>query len=128
MPWLLSDNGSGLVGKDFKVYIDEVGLEHIFASPYHPQTNGKIERYHRSMKERVLLVVHGAPWELAEEVRNFVLYYNSQRHHEALGNVTPDDVYFGKKEELLEKRRKLKKQTLAKRKVINLGKKADPAT
>jgi len=128
MPRLLSDNGSGLVGKDFQGYIQEVGLKHIFASPYHPQTNGKIERYHRSMKERVLLVVHGAPWELAQDVRDFVLYYNAQRYHEALGNVTPDDVYFGEKEEILEKRRELKKQTLARRKTINLGNEADPVT
>jgi len=128
MPRLLSDNGSGLVGKDFRGYIDEVGLKHIFASPYHPQTNGKIERYHRSMKERVLLVVHGAPWELSEDIRDFVLYYNSKRYHEALGNVTPDNVYSGKREEILEKRRKLKQQTLAKRKAINLGKEADPVT
>jgi len=80
------------------------------------------------MKERVLLVVHGAPWELAEDVRDFVLYYNSMRYHEALGNVTPDDVYSGRKEQILEKRRKLRKQTLAKRKSINLGKEADPVT
>ena len=80
------------------------------------------------MKERVLLVVHGAPWELAEDVRDFVLYYNSQRYHEALGNVTPDDVYFGQKEEILKKRREIKQQTLAKRKTINLGKEADPVT
>jgi len=128
MPRLLSDNGSGLVGKDFQGYIEEIGLKHIFASPYHPQTNGKIERYHRSMKERVLLVVHGALWELAEDVRDFVLYYNSQRYHEALGNVTPDDVYFGQKEEILKKRRELKQKTLARRKAINLGKEADPVT
>ena len=80
------------------------------------------------MKERVLLVVHGAPWELAQDVRDFVLYYNSQRYHEALGNVTPDDVYSGTREEILGKRRKLKKQTLARRKAINLGKEADPVT
>ena len=128
MPRLVSDNGSGLVGRDFRGYIEEVGLKHIFASPYHPQTNGKIERYHRSMKERVLLVVHGAPWGLAEDICDFVLYYNSQRYHEALGNVTPDDVYSGRREEILEKRRELKKQTLARRKAINLGTEADPIT
>ena len=125
---LLSDSGSSLVGKGFQGYIDEVGLKHIFASPYHPQTNGKIERYHRSIKERVLLVVHGVPWELAEDVRDFVLYYNSQHYHEALGNVTPDEVYFGRKEEILKERRKLKQQTLARRKAVNLGKEADPVT
>jgi len=125
---LLSDSGSSLVGKEFQGYIDGVGLKHIFASSYHPQTNGKIERYHRSIKERVLLVVHGAPWELAENIRDFVLYYNSQRYHEALGNVTPDEVYFGMKEEILKERRKLKQQTLAKRKAVNLGKEADPVT
>ncbi len=66
--------------------------------------------------------------ELTDEIRNFVVYYNSKRYHDALGNVTPDDVYFGRKEEILEKRRELKQQTLAKRKTINLGKEADPIT
>ncbi|NQU07848.1 MAG: hypothetical protein HQ583_04735 [Candidatus Abyssubacteria bacterium] len=80
------------------------------------------------MKERVLLVVHGAPRELAEEVRDFVLYYNSRRYHEALGNVTPDDVYFDNGEGILKERRKLEKQTLARRKAINPGKETDPAT
>lgn len=78
------------------------------------------------MKERELLVVQDAPRESAEDVRVFVFYYNSQRYHEALGNVTPDDVYFGKREEILKERRKLKKQTLARRKTINLGNVADP--
>jgi len=75
-----------------------------------------------------LLVIHGAPWELAQDIRDFVLYYNSQRYHQALGNVTPDDVSFGKREEILEKRHRLKKQILARRKAINLGKEADPIT
>ena len=72
--------------------------------------------------------MHGVPWELAEDVRDFVLYYNSQHYHEALGNVTPDEVYFGRKEEILKERRKLKQQTLARRKAVNLGKEADPVT
>ena len=62
--------------------------------------------------------VTGESHGLASPVRDFVLYYNSKRYREALGNVTPDDVYFGRKEEILQERRK----------AINLGKQADPAT
>lgn len=120
-PRLLSDNGSGLAGKAFQGYVEASGIIHILASPCHPQTNGKIERYHRSLKERVLLLVHTTPWDLADDIAAFVAYYNSQRYHEALGNVTPNDAYFGRSEAILKTGEELRAETMVRRWASNVG-------
>ena len=92
---LLSDNGSGYVSRAFRDYLHLVGIRHILAAPYHPQTNGKLERYHQTIKRDVNQVIYELPSDLEEEIDRFVDYYNHRRYHEALGNVTPSDVLTG---------------------------------
>lgn len=118
-PRFLSDNGSGYVGAVLNDYLQIRGLRHIFASPYHPQTNGKIERYHRTLKENGSLLVFGSPEAFVRFMEVFVDYYNHERVHEALGNVTPSDVYHGRREVILQARAELKKKSLARRKANN---------
>jgi transposase InsO family protein len=101
---LLSDNGSGYVSKAFRDYLNLVGIRHIRAAPYHPQTNGKLERYHQSIKNEVNQVPYEVPSDLEEAIAGFVDYYNHRRYHKALGNVTPDDVLQGRREEILVRR------------------------
>jgi transposase InsO family protein len=86
---LLSDNGAGYISSQFNGYLRLVGIRHITASPFHPQTNGKIERYHRSLKGEINLQLYDMPSELKKAIAAFVEYYNYHRYHEGLGNVTP---------------------------------------
>jgi hypothetical protein len=83
-------------------------------------TQGKIERYPRSMKNVVRLENHYSPWELERAVARFVAYCNSERLHEAIGNVTPDAMYHGRQHEILTRRQKIKRLTLERRKKENL--------
>jgi putative transposase len=123
-PRLLSDNGPAYLSGELRDYLSERGMTHTRGAPYHPQTQGKIERYHRTMKNVVKLRHYYFPWELEAALRDFVAYYNNERYHESLDNVTPADVYFGRHYEVLSKRAKIKRKTMQRRKREYLASKA----
>ena len=111
-PRLLSDNGSSYISGDLAIWLEGQGMEHIRGTPHHPQTQGKIERWHQTLKNRILLENYYLPGELKQRIGLFIEYYNNHPYHESLNNVTPADVYCGRDTAKIERRRKIKKRTL----------------
>ena len=121
-PRLLSDNGPCYISKELKEYLNDRQMTHTRGKRYHPQTQGKIERYHRSIKNVINLQNYYLPGELEQEIERFVEYYNNQRYHESLDNLTPATVYHGLSRQSLTLRDIAKRKTLKARKAFNLGK------
>lgn len=119
MPNLVSDRGPALISNELATYLSCKGIYHILASPYHPQTNGKIERYHKSLKEVVKLHVYDCPNVLKSEIGKFISEYNKRRYHESLGNVSPDDVFYGKRDKIVKERKEKQRLTFVRRKEYN---------
>jgi len=116
-PRLLSDNGASYVSGDLAQWLKDKGMKHSRGAPYHPQTQGKIERWHQTLKNRILLENYFFPGDLQAQIEAFVDHYNHQRYHESLNNVTPSDVYFGRAQAILNKRERIKRKTLETRRL-----------
>ncbi len=97
---------------DLATWLDEAGIDHVRSAPNHPQTQGKIERWHQTLKYLILLEKFYLPGALEKPIAAFVEHYDNQRYHESLGNLTPADVYFARAETILRQRREIKAQTI----------------
>jgi len=114
-PRLLSDNGPSYIASDLSEWLGEHDMKHTRGKPYHPMTQGKIERWHLSLKSRILLENYDLPGDLERAVAAFVDHYNHRRYHESLDNLTPADVYFGRGQNILEMREEIKRCTIEQR-------------
>jgi transposase InsO family protein len=114
-PKILSDNGKCYISSEIKSFFSSKGITPINGKPMHPQTQGKIERYHRTMKNVVKLDNYYSPEDLSHAIGEFVNYYNNCRYHESLNNLTPADVYFNRAEKILKERKKIKGKTMRSR-------------
>jgi len=123
-PRLLSDNGPSYVASDLAEWLNKQKIEHIHGAPCHPQTQGKIERWHQTLKNRILLENYFLPGDLENQIDAFIAYYNHQRYHESLKNLTPADVYFGRGQTILLQREKIKRQTIQNRRLLHSKKAA----
>ena len=118
-PRLLSDNGSSYISADLAKWLDGHDMDHVRGAPYHPMTQGKIERWHQTMKNRILLENYYLPGDLEAQIDAFVADYNHLRYHESLSNLTPADVYFGRGQTILIERERIKRQTIANRRLLH---------
>ncbi len=118
-PRLLSDNGPGYIASELAGWLATKGMEHVRGAPSHPQTQGKIERWRQTLKNRILLENYYLPGELEAQVAAFVEHYNHRRVHESLDNLTPADVYFGRGRAILLERERIKRQTIQQRRLLH---------
>lgn len=118
-PRLLSDNGPCYIAGELAQWLDKQSMDHVRGAPCHPQTQGKIERWHQTLKNRILLENYYLPGDLEAQIEAFVAHYNNRRCHESLRNLTPADVYFGRGQTILLERERIKRQTIQQRRLIH---------
>ena len=116
-PRLLSDNGPSYVSVELAAWLDKQDMPHIRGAPYHPMTQGKIERWHLTLKNRILLENYYLPGQLEARIEAFVAHYNHLRYHESIDNLTPADVYFGRGQTILLERERIKRKTIQHRRL-----------
>ena len=120
-PRLLSDNGSSYIAGDLAEWLADHRIDHVRGAPQHPQTQGKIERWHQTLKNRILLENYYLPGDLEAQIGSFVAHYNHLRYHESIANLTPADVYFGRGQTILLERERIKRQTIQNRRLHHRG-------
>lgn len=118
-PRLLSDNGSSYISGELADWLEDRQMDHVRGAPYHPQTQGKIERWHQTLKNRILLENYYLPGDLRQQIDAFVEHYNHRRYHESLQNLTPADVYFGRGKTILRQRERIKRKTIETRRLLH---------
>jgi putative transposase len=116
-PRLLSDNGPSYIAGELAEYIEANKMSHVRGAPLHPQTQGKIERWHQTLKNRILLENYFLSGDPEAQIEAFVEHYNHQRYHESLNNVTPAYAYFGRASAIIERRERIKRQTIENRRL-----------
>jgi len=116
-PRLLSDNGPCYIASELAQWLLDRDMDHTRGAPNHPQTQGKIERWHQTLKNRILLENYFLPGDLKGQIAAFVDRYNHRRYHESLDNLTPADVYFGRGQTILLQRERIKQKTIEHRRL-----------
>lgn len=114
---MLSDNGPSYIAGELAEFIKAQGMSHVRGAPLHSQTQGKIERWHQTLKNRILLENYFLPGDLEAQIEAFVEHYNHRRYHESLSNVTPADAYFGRAETIIKQRERIKRKILEQRRL-----------
>jgi len=127
-PRIISDNGPQFIAKDFKEFIRLAGMTHVRTSPFYPQSNGKLERYHKTIKtECIRPKVALSLDEARTQITDYVRYYNDERLHSSIGYVAPKDKLEGRDKQIFTERDQKLEAAREARKQKRLEEKRRPA-